>query len=657
MSTASSIPKRLRRAESFLGIHFDFHARALDISVGKNTTPEMVEQIIQKVRPDYIQCDCKGHHGLSSYPTKVGNPAPVIVGDPLRVWRDVTAARGVALYVHYSGLFDEKALELHPEWARIDEKGNPDRRAVSIYSPYLEELMVPQLKELVDEYQIDGVWVDGDCWVAARDYSPAALQAFQQETGIETVPRTPNDPHYEQLTEFSRESYRKYLRSYVDQLHAYDPQLQIASNWAFSTFMPEPVSAKVDFLSGDSAPVFGSFPRLETRCMARQGIPWDIMTWSFGGRFTLEGTSPVGLKSPAQLKQEAATILALGAGYQSVSNQRLDGSVIEWHLDVMAEVAEFCRQRQSLCHNAKLIPQIALVHAGPAYYQQVEPLFISIGLVNDLIGVLESMLGTQNVVDVTLPHQLIGRMDEYPLIVIPDWQQLPPGFKEEVLNRVDQGGNLLLVGPRPVRLFAGELDVTLQGEAQEAAVKFIEHDGQLNGHRASYQPVKLGDRAVPFGRLFEDFGGSSLESTAASITPYGRGRIGAVYFSFGDYYHSATTVVARRFLNRLVRELFPEPMVEVSGSESVDVVLTTNGDKVIAHLINMAGPHDNARVQIFDEIPSVGPLHVLLRLGHKPKQLTLEPGGTELPFSYEDGVIRLTIPRLDIHRMVVVDAQ
>ena len=53
-------------------------------SIGKNTTRPMIENIINQVHPDYIQIDCKGHPGLSSYPTKVGNPAPGFVGDPLR---------------------------------------------------------------------------------------------------------------------------------------------------------------------------------------------------------------------------------------------------------------------------------------------------------------------------------------------------------------------------------------------------------------------------------------------------------------------------------------------------------------------------------------------------------------------------------------------
>ncbi len=83
-------PPRMKRADAFLGIHFDFHAGDDCTQVGARTTPEMVELVIDKVKPDYIQIDCKGHRGYSSYPTKVGNPAPGFVGDPLRIWRDVT---------------------------------------------------------------------------------------------------------------------------------------------------------------------------------------------------------------------------------------------------------------------------------------------------------------------------------------------------------------------------------------------------------------------------------------------------------------------------------------------------------------------------------------------------------------------------------------
>ncbi len=74
---AKVAPTRLRRAASFLGIHFDFHAGTDCTAIGKNTTREMIEKILDQAHPDYIQIDCKGHPGLSSYPTKVGNQTPV----------------------------------------------------------------------------------------------------------------------------------------------------------------------------------------------------------------------------------------------------------------------------------------------------------------------------------------------------------------------------------------------------------------------------------------------------------------------------------------------------------------------------------------------------------------------------------------------------
>ncbi len=80
-------PPRLKRADSFIGIHFDFHAGPDGTAVGQHTTPAMIENIINRVHPDYLQVDCKGHPGFSSYPTQVGHPAPGFGGDPLRTWR------------------------------------------------------------------------------------------------------------------------------------------------------------------------------------------------------------------------------------------------------------------------------------------------------------------------------------------------------------------------------------------------------------------------------------------------------------------------------------------------------------------------------------------------------------------------------------------
>ena len=44
-----TLPSRLRRADSFLGIHFDFHAGKDCMEIGKTVTPHMIERIIDEV--------------------------------------------------------------------------------------------------------------------------------------------------------------------------------------------------------------------------------------------------------------------------------------------------------------------------------------------------------------------------------------------------------------------------------------------------------------------------------------------------------------------------------------------------------------------------------------------------------------------------------
>ena len=314
-------PPRLKRADSFFGIHFDFHANDDCTEVGKTVSREMVRYIVDTVKPDYIQCDCKGHRGLSSYPTLIGNQAPGFVGeDPLKIWREVTAKNGIALYMHYSGVWDTEAVKQHPEWARINEDGKPDDRMTSVYGPYVDELLIPQVHELASEYGVDGIWVDGECWAVERDYHPDVMKKFTEETGITDIPKSQDDPHWYEWSQFNRDGFRAYFNHYVTEIHRNDPDFQVAGNWAYSSLMPEPVTVDIDFISGDFSPLNSiNTSRYEGRSMMHQGKPWDLMAWSFTVKWG-GGTSSTSTKTAIQLKQEAASVLALGGGFQALVN-------------------------------------------------------------------------------------------------------------------------------------------------------------------------------------------------------------------------------------------------------------------------------------------------------------------------------------------------
>ncbi|HUT90411.1 MAG TPA: hypothetical protein VMY37_12995 [Thermoguttaceae bacterium] len=569
----------MKRADAFLGIHFDFHAGDDCERVGARTTREMVELVIDKVNPDYIQIDCKGHRGYSSYPTKVGNPAPGFVGDPLRVWRDVTRERGTTLFMHYSGVWDYHAARAHPEWAAVDADGKPNSKATSVFGPYVDMLMIPQLRELAGEYGVDGVWVDGDCWGTTPDYGRTAVRDFCKQTGAESAPRKAGEPYWNQWMDFHRDGFRRYMRHYVDELKSSHPDFQVISNWAFSDHMPEPVSADVAGLSGDFSPDDSvNSARFAGRCLEDQGAPWDLMSWSFSRKTRKQ-------KPAVQLMQEAAVVLAMGGGYQAYFKQDRDGAVRDLaEMDAMAEVAQFCRDRQAHCHRSVAVPQIALLYSTAGHYRESPRLFHWAGSngVAVLRKALTQILQNQDGVQILSEHHLKGKMPKWPVIIVPGWKYLEPDFRDELAAYAKTGGSLLLIGPGPAKLFETEL-----GMKADSSIVAVE----------------------------------SVDGTFPSV----------------------------------LRQVFPAPIVEVTGAKDVDVGPRMLNGRLSIHLVNTSGPHANAPDGGITTIEPVGPLTVSIRLKQAPKSIAMQPEGKPLDITWADGRATVAVPQLDLYSILTVD--
>ena len=165
--------------------------------------------------------------------------------------------------------------------------------------------------------------------------------------------------------------------------------------------------------------------------------------------------------------------------------------------------------------------------------------------------------------------------------------------------------------------------------------------------------MRLGPGAKAIGQVHDTRSPSSRPLPAASVADLGKGKIAATYFSMSQGYLDDRSRTARAFLNDLVRQLFPDPLVEVAGSSDVDVSVNQISGRLAVNLVNTVGPHADA--PILDSIPPVGPLAISIRSPQRPSRITLEPGGHALPFEYQHGKARLTVERLDIHGVVVVE--
>ena len=318
--------------------------------------------------------------------------------------------------------------------------------------------------------------------------------------------------------------------------------------------------------------------RFSGRCLENQGTAWDLMSWSFSRKTRKQ-------KPAAQLQQEAAVVLALGGGYQAYFKQDRDGAVRDLaEMDVMAEVARFCRARQAYCHHSTAVPQIALLYSTAGHYFESPRLFHWAGSngVTVLRKALTEILQNQLSVQILSEHQLRGHMAKWPVIVVPGWTHLDKTFCQQLADYAAAGGQLVLIGPGPQQLF-------------ESARK---------------------------------------QRPDASITA-----VETVDASFADVLH----------------HVLPEPVVEVHGAEDVDVSPRQLDGKLSIHLVNTSGPHADAPDGGITAIEPTGPLTVKIRLRRAPASITQQPEGQQLDVIYQDGCASVTLPRLEIYSILVIE--
>ena len=618
--------EKKRRSDCFWGIHSDFHAHPnYGAIVGATLTENDIRAICENAKPDFLQIDCKGHPGYASYPTKMGNGMPIAF-DTLEMWRRVTKEYGVLLYMHVSGVFEAKYCAEHPEDAAILADGKLSH-SVRLNGKYLDECFIPQMCEIAGKYDVDGIWVDGDCWSVACDYSPDAIKRFEEKTGISldyAPPTKKGDPYFDELLEFTREEYRNYIRYYIDKLHEKFPKLEICVNWAFSDYMPEPVCANVDFLSDDLDPNKGvDSSRYAGRMLALQGKPWDLMSWGF--RYNVYGGTPLAPpKHPVQLMQEAAAVIALGGSYQVDLLQFSDGSPDVDRILMDAPLGAFMHERRPYCHGGKIIDQAVMLVPSYDRYKEMTRPFTREGK-EKFFGLTALLCDSGESLSLVNETVLKDKLDNYPLVILPE---LYSGMQTETIellrSYVLNGGSLLVVGTKTAKILA---DAGFPYKAEEYR-EYPYIPGWVYGATAHIK------RQIPFGKMpsyisFEGgadygvtIGAFSIEaenatvlaklhpslqdkdgSPMAVVMPYGKGKLGVIGANIGTQYYERVQYQHRNLIRRMTSMLY-DPIARVESAEGIAeiVCLSVNG-KLMIQVLNSGGSHRDMQLSTENYIP------------------------------------------------------
>jgi hypothetical protein len=647
-ASAQSVP-RVARKDSYFGIHFDLHPNNSDTDLGRDVSEKNIREFLQRVRPDFVQYDCVGVPGYSGYRTKIGWPAPGIVQDSLAVWRKVTREERVALLIHYCVLWNQAAVEHHADWAAVNSQGQPDKEVLSIFSPFAEQLLIPQLKEAATLYDLDGAWMDADAWIARLDYSHAALTEWKRQTGQDTAPKSREEPRWEEWKMFQRREFEKYLSRYVDAIHAHSPKFQIGCNWMYSLLSGVwPVGSPVDYLSGDY-PQHNSADeaRAEARYFASNRKPWDLLAWGFNKH---------GLKCATQLKQEAAATIMQGGGWGIYYTPTRAGHIPAQITATAGEVADFCRARQSVSFQSTTVPQVALLQSAETYWDEADgSAFGRAGCREDTKGALFALLELHYSVDVLSEHQILPRLQEFPAVVIPDAYKLTDEFRQSLLQYVDNGGSLVLLGAKCARLFEPALGVQFVGAPNQGAM-LDTGDGKGVSWTDGWQKVALsGAKAITQRSVTA--GDQSARETAATVVARGKGRIAAIFGPVVLKYVQEHPVAIRELVGTVMREAFPQPVITVDVAAHVDLAVRRTRDGLLSvHFLNLAVvQRGDTDFPTMDPYPVESPFSVRLRTSKKPTAVRWEPQSQAIEWSWSDGILTATVSSLQIHGVLLVE--
>lgn len=141
-----------------------------------------IRDLIKRTKVSMIYYHACSQDGYTKYQSKAGIVNPRLDGlDMIRIWRDVTKEMGVKFFAYFNYHDSEAEVTAHPEFRKVDKNGNPVPKPCS-NSPYADTYLLPKVRELVSEYDVDGFWIDSSIWAVGPCYCTYCVEGSGDNT-------------------------------------------------------------------------------------------------------------------------------------------------------------------------------------------------------------------------------------------------------------------------------------------------------------------------------------------------------------------------------------------------------------------------------------------------------------------------------------------
>jgi len=559
---------------------------------------------------------------------------------------------------------NEYCANTHPDWVAQEPDGSPVSVVTyrepgwqimdmsSPYQDYLAEMLAEVLERFVplSRLSMDMCWDQPSC-------SPWAVKGMEKAN---------LDPRKEEDRKtYARQVVHQYMKRYSDMVYAAHKNLPPAGVW-FNSRPKTNLHYEKRFLKHvhiESLPTGGwgySYMPYVARVVRNENMP----TIGFTARFFTGWGDNSSLKPEAALKYECCSCLA-----QNISSGIGD-----------------------------LLPPRGLPHSevysliGNVYghIEKCEPFAKDCNFVNEVAALVDLELGDkpgdapQGLV--RMCTQLQQQFDlaptskdfsAYKILIVPENIKPSTDLKTRLRDYVRNGGKLILSNAAAVegsgQSLLEEQGVEILGESAFSAT-FLHAGDDLKKGMADYPHViyerGLRIKAKPgamvlarigepyFERSKEHFSGHEYtpeEKVAEYAAVVENDGIVTVSFPVFGLYARRGLPCYRILLGNILKRLQPRPLLEAVGPTTMQTSLLKNDERTVVHVLSFT---PGARVKDMEVIEDVVPLvgvSIRVRLGAKPKRITLQPHNHPLEFTWADGYAEVKLTLLDGHGMLVID--
>jgi alpha-L-fucosidase len=276
--------------------------------------------------------------------------------------------QGVKLVAYFNTFYDGNPE--FAQWAAVDQRGKPipyspfwPENLLSMYSPFREKAL-EQIRELVLDYGIDGIWLDVPGY-AILSHDRWSREAFRKQYGKDMDQAT-----MAERWRFANESAVNWNREVAEFVRRLNPKITVTTNELVDPVVAGPARAAgmasvVDYFSTEL-----HTPDLQlkhTQYLRNTAKPFEVGTLLSDDWFTPLASGPLkSSKSANSIHVECASVYSAGMNLYLAVTLAHDGSVDEYTLKLLDLAGEWLKQRRPYLTNTQSFSDVGILLGTPA---------------------------------------------------------------------------------------------------------------------------------------------------------------------------------------------------------------------------------------------------------------------------------------------------